>query len=415
MLSIYSSNQLTDDSLACVNCKAHQIHSTSASSDIGFQFQSFFSNIFNTNDWPARWHCGTWSDFHGWLYIISDLTIWLAYFAIPILLFIILKKRKDIPFLNIFWLFIAFILFCGLTHFIDAIIFWWPAYRLSALLRLFTAVVSVITVFSLFKLLPIVFGLRTQDELEVEIEERKKAEEETRLLVIRQEATKNLMNKKDEFMSIASHELKTPITTLKSSLQLLQRLISVNEDAETPKMLIDKAVRQTGKLTNIINDLLDVTKIQAGKIVLKRTDFNLLDLLNENIEECKLEESKHQINIVCDADLMVNADRHRLDQVLCNLITNAIKYSPDANRIDVIVEKAGNEKVKVCVMDHGIGIPKDQKGEVFERFHRVESTSQNFSGIGLGLYISSEIIKHHGGEIGVDTELGKGSTFWFTL
>src|SRR5438270_1749178 len=107
-------------------CNSHPI--TSQHAQIGFfgQVEEFFSKIFNTADWPPRWHCGTWTDFHGWLYIMSDLFIWAAYFAIPFLLFRILYKRKDIPFPGIFWLFIAFILLCGTTHLLDAIIFWWP-------------------------------------------------------------------------------------------------------------------------------------------------------------------------------------------------------------------------------------------------------------------------------------------------
>lgn len=415
MFDIYLNDNLTKDSLNCGNCKIQQINKTVENESLQSQIQSFFLNIFNTSDWPARWHCGNWSDFHGWLYIISDLTIWAAYFAIPILLFIIIRKRKDIPFLSIFWLFIAFILFCGLSHFIDAIIFWWPAYRLSALTRFFTAVVSVITVVSLYKLLPIIFSLRTQKELELEIIERKKAEEETKVLISIQEATNTLMNKKDEFMSIASHELKTPITTLKSSLQLLQRMVSSNKELEPTKMLVDKAARQTQKLTGIINDLLDVTKIQAGKIELNKTDFKLIDLLVEYKEEYEAEEKKHQINIECDSEIIINADRSRMDQVICNLVTNAIKYSPNAERVDIIAEKAVNGKVKISVIDQGIGIPTNQLANVFDRFYRVESTSQNFSGIGLGLYISSEIVKRHGSEIEVESELGKGSTFWFYI
>ncbi len=312
-------------------------------------------------------------------------------------------------------MFIAFILFCGLTHFIDAVIFWWPAYRLSALLRFFTALVSVITVLSLYKLLPVIFKLRTQEELEFEIEERKKAEEETRILTLRQEATNTLMNKKDEFMSIASHELKTPLTTLKSSLQLLQRMVSTNKELEPTKMLVDKAARQTKKLTGIINDLLDVTKIQAGKIILNKDEFDLSLLINECAEECEIENKECKVSVQADAELMVYGDRSRIDQVLCNLITNAIKYSPNSNQVNVVAEKLANGKVKVLVIDKGIGIPENHLDDVFDRFFRVENSSQNFAGIGLGLYISSEIIKRHNGEIGVESELGKGSTFWFSF
>lgn len=415
MFSIYLKDELIKDSLTCSNCKVSTINQTAEANHIGFQVQSFFSNLFNTNDWPARWHCGTWSEFHGWLYIVSDLIIWASYFTIPLLLLVIIKKRKDIPFLNIFWLFIAFILFCGLTHFIDAVIFWWPAYRLSALLRFFTALVSVITVLSLYKLLPVIFKLRTQEELEFEIEERKKAEEETRILTLRQEATNTLMNKKDEFMSIASHELKTPLTTLKSSLQLLQRMVLTNKELEPTKMLVDKAARQTKKLTGIINDLLDVTKIQAGKIILNKDEFDLSLLINECAEECEIENKECKVSVQADAELMVYGDRSRIDQVLCNLITNAIKYSPNSNQVNVVAKKIANGKVKVLVIDKGIGIPKNHLDDVFDRFFRVENSSQNFAGIGLGLYISSEIIKRHNGEIGVESELGKGSTFWFSF
>ncbi|MBB6110123.1 Histidine kinase-, DNA gyrase B-, and HSP90-like ATPase [Mucilaginibacter lappiensis] len=141
------------------------------------QIKDFFSKILNTDDWPARWHCGNWTDFHGWLYILSDVGIWAAYFAIPFLLIRVAFKRNDIPFYKVFWLFIAFILLCGLTHFIDVVIFWWPAYRLSALIRFVTAVVSIFTVYALYKILPLVFTLRTVTELETEINKRRVIEE----------------------------------------------------------------------------------------------------------------------------------------------------------------------------------------------------------------------------------------------
>ncbi|RCH55540.1 hypothetical protein DJ568_06520 [Mucilaginibacter hurinus] len=137
------------------------------------QFQEFFTNLFNTESWPPRWHCGSWTDFHGWLYILSDIGIWAAYFAIPLLLLRMLLKRPDVPFHRIFFLFIAFILLCGLTHLFDAFIFWWPAYRFSALLRFTTAAVSISTVIALYKVMPVIIGLRSVKDLEDEIEKRK--------------------------------------------------------------------------------------------------------------------------------------------------------------------------------------------------------------------------------------------------
>jgi hypothetical protein len=137
----------------------------------------FLIILFDTSDWPARWHCGSWTDFHGWLYILSDLCIWAAYFAIPFLLIELIVKRKNLPFHKIFALFVTFILLCGLTHFIDAVIFWWPAYRLSALLRFATAVISIFTVFALKKIIPMILSLRSVTELETEIVKRKAVEE----------------------------------------------------------------------------------------------------------------------------------------------------------------------------------------------------------------------------------------------
>lgn len=114
----------------------------------------FFQKLFETSDWPPRWVCGTWSDFHGWLYIGSDVAIWLAYFVIPVIIIWFIQRRPKVPFLPVFWLFAAFIILCGTTHIIDAIIFWWPAYRVSALIKFLTALVSFATVFALIRDLP---------------------------------------------------------------------------------------------------------------------------------------------------------------------------------------------------------------------------------------------------------------------
>lgn len=140
------------------------------------QVLDFFKKLLDVADWPRRWECGIWSDFHGWLYILSDVTIWLAYFAIPVILVYFIQKRKDIPFLPMFWLFSAFILLCGLTHILDAIIFWWPAYRLSALARFATAVVSVATVLALIRDVPKALKLKSAASLEQEAARRESAE-----------------------------------------------------------------------------------------------------------------------------------------------------------------------------------------------------------------------------------------------
>ena len=140
------------------------------------QITEFFDKLFRADSWSARWNCGTWTDFHGWLYICSDLAIWAAYFVIPIFLFQFIKKKPNIPLPTVFWLFGAFIIFCGLTHLMDAIIFWWPGYRLSAMLRFITAVVSWITIFAIYKYIPAALSLKTSKDFEAELIERKKSE-----------------------------------------------------------------------------------------------------------------------------------------------------------------------------------------------------------------------------------------------
>lgn len=163
-------------SVCGVNCNV-QSSAIHTNISLNTQIVDFFGQLFNTKDWPARWNCGKWSDFHGWLYITSDLLIWASYFTIPLLLMWLLKKRSDIPFHKVIWLFVGFIILCGTSHLIDAAIFWWPAYRLSALIRFLTSVVSIATVYALFKVVPSVASLRTVEELEHEIKERKLAEE----------------------------------------------------------------------------------------------------------------------------------------------------------------------------------------------------------------------------------------------
>jgi len=406
-----SKPRLACDSLCHSNSRASlQVHHSFLS-----QVKEFFTNIFNTADWPPRWHCGTWSDFHGWLYILSDLSIWAAYFAIPVLLYYIVRKRKDIPFLSVFWLFIAFILLCGTSHLLDALIFWWPAYRLSALVRFATGAVSIITVYALYKIVPLINNLRTLAQLEAQIEERKKAEQEARHQQVLKQAAEELMAKKDEFMSIASHELKTPITSVKASLQILQRMAAKDDALQQTLPFVDKAARQVNKLTDIIHELLDVTRIQAGKLELHQTEFSMAELVKECVEQCKFEDGGQKIEVEGDETIMVHADRNRIEQVITNLLTNALKYSQNDEQITVSFQRLDNSLVRVSVKDKGIGIPKDKIENIFDRFYRVENNSPHLLGLGLGLYISSEIIKRHGREIGVESTPGTGSDFWFTI
>ncbi len=212
------------------------------------EIADFFSKLIDTADFPARWHCGNWSDFHGWLYIISDLAIWAAYFAIPlIIIYFITHNKHKLPFNVIYVLFAAFILFCGVTHFLDAIIFWTPVYRLSALMRFATAIVSWATVFALFKVLPHAFSLKSPKELEEEIERRKEKEIELR--------EKNSRLKSIAWMQ--SHELRGPLATI---LTLLDTYDNVSLSEEDKKELIDGIRTSSENLDTVIRGIVAKTQ-----------------------------------------------------------------------------------------------------------------------------------------------------------
>ncbi len=220
-----------------------------------------------------------------------------------------------------------------------------------------------------------------------------------------------LLEKKDEFMSVASHELKTPMTTMKASIQILQRLIDTRAEEKVLKVFISKANEQINRLTSLINDLLDNAKIQANRVSLRISSFHIREVIEDSIMHSP---SSHEIRLRNIVDDVIEGDKVRIGQVLTNFLTNAIKYSPTAKEVIIDTRKEG-DFLMVCVTDFGIGIPKEKVSMVFDRFFRVEDTSSEFSGLGLGLYISAEIIKRHNGKIGVNSEEGKGSTFWFKI
>lgn len=223
---------------------------------------------------------------------------------------------------------------------------------------------------------------------------------------------KDLEHQKDEFISIASHELKTPLTTIKSYTEVLKNILEENNRASE---YLNKMEYQISRLSLLVNDLLDVSRIQSGKVILSKERFDLERLIKDIIEDLHQNSQKHTIIYKGHIKKKIYADKYRISQVLINLLSNAIKYSPKADKI-IVSTSSNKTKVVVKIQDFGIGINKKDLGKIFEPFFQVNNRiRQSFSGLGLGLHISSEIIKKHGGEISVKSVKGQGSTFSFNL
>ncbi|AYL96997.1 PAS domain S-box protein [Mucilaginibacter celer] len=226
------------------------------------------------------------------------------------------------------------------------------------------------------------------------------------------EDIKQLNEKKDEFIGLASHELRTPVTSLKGYLQIIARNLAADEKNKT---LANKALDQVGKLTTLISDLLDVTKIQTGKLPFTYADFDVVEMLADLREILQQTNPSHRLILNLPPDgLLINGDSQRIEQVVINLVTNAVKYSPKANEV-IITAGVQGDKFRVSVQDFGIGIQPDQLERVFSRFYRVENLASHMSGLGIGLYICNEIVLRHNGRLWVESEYGKGSIFYFEI
>jgi PAS domain S-box-containing protein len=224
----------------------------------------------------------------------------------------------------------------------------------------------------------------------------------------------NLERQKDDFMGIASHELKTPVTSIKAYAQILQEKFRKVDDMDSSAML-GRLDNQIDKLTNLINTLLDVARIQTDQMDYDEEFFDINPFIEDIAEEMQQIFPNHQMTKHLNAEGKLFGDRSRIGQVLNNLISNAVKYSPDSNKIIISTERTENDFINT-VQDFGVGIPKDMQEQVFERFYRISEASGNrVSGLGLGLFISSQIVKQQGGRIWLESDPGKGSRFSFSL
>jgi signal transduction histidine kinase len=262
--------------------------------------------------------------------------------------------------------------------------------------------------------------LRVDELAELNASLQQRIDEATAELKERYEQLKELDRMKSQFLSIASHELKTPITAMSGFLQVALRRVRRLGDGEAAAPVADglRAIteqlevvyRQTGKLARLVDELLDVSRIQTGRVEFRYADVDLSELANEVAARMQLTTTTHAIAVRRDSENIVTADRDHLEQVLNNLVTNAIKYSPTGGSITIDV-RPDNDGVRLSVTDQGIGIPEKELDAIFGLFYRSpDRAARDAAGMGLGLYISKEIVVRHGGRIWAESGGAKGST-----
>jgi signal transduction histidine kinase/CheY-like chemotaxis protein len=387
---------------------------------------AFFNHPFQSNGFIPHGHCYLWQAGLVWLHIISDATIALAYYSIPFLLIYFISKRKDVPFNGVFLLFGAFIIACGTGHLMDIWTLWYPDYWIAGSLKAFTAIISLYTAFALFYLMPQALTLPSPAQLEAvnltlitEIVERKRIEKELRLA---QEVAQNSSQAKSEFLANMSHELRTPLNGILGYTQIIQRTESLSEKGCKGLSVI----YQCGShLLTLINDVLDLSKIEARKLELYPVDFYFPAFIDSVTEICRIRAEQKVIafHIELDPNLPtgIQADEKRLRQVLINLLSNAMKFTQQGSvtfKVKIIAQESNangktNYKIRFEVIDTGTGITPEQAEKIFQPFEQVGSQKRQSEGTGLGLAISQKIVLLMGGQIQVQSEFGKGSTFWF--
>lgn len=388
----------------------------------------FFLKLFDTGDFPARWHCGTWTPGHGWLHIISDIAIFGAYAAIPTTIAFFVLRRRDLPFPRIFWLFAAFIFSCGATHLVEAAIFWQPAYRFSGLMKFTTATVSWITVVALVRVMPQAMRLpgmakmntelqEMNERLQAEITERKLIEARLRENAAALEAANAALQAKNQeladFTYMASHDLQEPLRKLMSFSELLREDAGdalPTEAQEDLDFIIDAAERMKA----LVGALLRLSR--AGQSQLALTDVEITDAVAEALDVLSDAFDESGASITLPSELpVIPADHGLVVQLFQNLLGNAIKFVPPGTRPQLAITARDTDDGWVLgVRDNGIGLDPDKADQIFIPFRRLH-TRNEYKGSGIGLAICRKIVERHGGWIRVESSPGQGAHFIFSL
>jgi signal transduction histidine kinase/CheY-like chemotaxis protein len=370
-------------------------------------------------------HCYAWTPSILWTSVASDVTIAISYFSIPVALLWFMRKRKDLPFSWIFALFGVFILACGTGHVFEVWNTWHGAYGGQAVVKMITAVASIGTAVVLWPLLPRALALpsprqlsEANESLRAEIHTREQAEhtlhEQARELGVARDAAQSANRAKSQFLANMSHEIRTPLNAVIG----LSEILLDSELSEGQRDHLRTVIDSGDVLLTVVNDILDYSRIEAGKIELESVAFDLDDVVGDTLRSLAVRAEHKGLELLCQLDEDVpralRGDPGRLRQVIANLVSNAITFT-ERGEVEVRVRREPAGLLRFSVRDTGMGIDSADIERLFESFEQADkSSSRRFGGTGLGLSISRGLVELLGGTIRAESTLGQGSTFSFT-
>jgi signal transduction histidine kinase/ActR/RegA family two-component response regulator len=396
------------------------------------------SRLLEYEPFMSHGNCYMWRPNLIALHVISDSLITIAYFTIPFTLLRLVRKRKDLPFHWIFLAFGVFIVACGLTHLMEIWTVWRPVYWLSGAVKAVTAMASVVTAVALVKLVPVILMIPgvddlkiAKEELEREVAERK--ETQARLQQARDDLERRVEERttdlagvnaelqrantlKDQFLAMLSHEIRTPLTALYGWIYMLR---NDNVDENTRTRALEVMDRNIKVQMRLVDDLLNVSRIVTGKLTIEPVWVDPVRIIESSIESIQTAADAKAIRIERRIDRNIgpiHADSARLQQVLWNLLTNAVKFVPPSGRITLMLSRSGSW-IEMTVADTGKGIEPEFLPRVFERFSQADvSTTRKHGGLGLGLSIARYLVELHGGTIEASSAgRDQGATFIIRL
>lgn len=366
----------------------------------------FLRNLFSDENFMPHAHCYLYNTGLMALHVISDSLIFLSYFTIPFTLWYIVRKRRDLPFNWMFVAFGTFIIACGMTHLMEVWTLYHATYWVAGIIKAVTAMASVPTAILLVRLAPAAISLpshsqlqEVHDTLQLQIQERERVEAANKM--------------KDQFLAVLSHELRTPLTPVLTATQMLMDL----QEMLPPKLqsYIEIVHRNAEIEVRLIDDLLDLTRIENNKIILQLQPLDLHQIVKETLETVEPEIKEKQLTIVLELQAtktMMMGDVARVRQILWNLIKNATKFTQEGGTI-WIRSKDCNDRIQLQIVDNGIGIESGVLPRIFNAFEQGEKTiTRRYGGLGLGLAISHSLADLHKGTLEAYSEgTGKGATF----